>query len=101
TTARGLPRRRQPPRALGYRVHAAGFPRPLFLSPRRQLLPPVEWRRPPWRSLPLTPEQVKLQWSVLSSYAPQIRDPSLRLLLDGFVRRNELFVELGWEMARR
>ena len=88
----------EPPRRLGYLVHHAGYPSPLSYSPRRQLLPPA--RRAgnagmagTWRLFPLDPATEALKKRVLHKYRSQIRDPYLWLLLDAFVRKNELFLE--------
>jgi LmbE family N-acetylglucosaminyl deacetylase len=81
------------PALLSYLVHFAFFPEPFRLAPRRWLLPPPGLKGLAWRSYPLSAATRTRKQAVLRIYKSQRRDPYLRLLIDAFVRRNELFLE--------
>ncbi len=87
-----LSRRRDPPQWLGYLVHARGFPAPLLFAPRDRLLPPARLAEQPWLSYPLSAQTEARKRAALRLYASQREEPYLLILLDAFVRTNELFV---------
>lgn len=84
---------REPPRLLGYLVHARDFPAPFRLAPRDRLMPPARLSGFAWRAYPLSPAALERKQAVLRAYRSQRIDPYLRLLFDAFVRRNELFLQ--------
>lgn len=92
---------REPPPLLGYLVHARDFPAPFLFAPRDRLLPPPRLRGFAWRAYPLSPAALRRKQAVLRAYPSQRIDPYLRLLLDAFVRRNELFSIENLTRARR
>lgn len=78
----------------GFLVHAAGFPRPLRLSPRSVLVPPASLASVPgwtWMQFDVAPEMGRMKQDAINAYRSQILTPYLRLLLAAFVRTNELF----------
>jgi LmbE family N-acetylglucosaminyl deacetylase len=83
------------PRLLGYLVHSGHFPRPLAYTPGLGLKPPARFAGEDGKVYPLSREGVRRKAQVLAAYRSQKKDPYLRLLLDAFVRKNELYVEGG------
>ena len=79
------------PRVLGYLVHAEDFPMPLALHRRGFLRPPPQFDSANWVRYDLDVAEERRKTSLLQVYRSQRRDPFLRLLLDAFLRRNELF----------
>lgn len=77
-------------------IHADDYPRPLRYSPKSALAPPPhvhpEGR---WLKYDLTPAQVSVKTQAMHAYRSQYQSPYLRLLLNSFIRRNELFIEEG------
>ncbi|HLE78257.1 MAG TPA: PIG-L family deacetylase [bacterium] len=75
-------------------IHADDYPRPLRYSPKSALAPPprvqAEGR---WLKYDLTPAQVTLKTQAMHAYRSQYQSPYLRLLLNSFIRRNELFID--------
>jgi LmbE family N-acetylglucosaminyl deacetylase len=98
-----LDRRSSPrPRLLGYLVHHPGFPRPFTYAPREPLGPPRRFLASQrWRVFPLSRDLERKKHAVLHLYKSQIEDPYLWVLLDAFVRTNELFVAGGGEEEPR
>lgn len=90
---RRLARLYKPPALLSYLVHAPAFPSPFRFAPRDRLMPPRRRRDLLWLTYPLSPAIQERKRAMLRAYKSQRRDPYLRLLLDAFIRRNELFVE--------
>lgn len=92
-----LERRPAPrPRLLGYLIHHPGYPRPFTYAPREPLAPPRRFlASQSWRVFPLSRELERKKHAVLHLYKSQIHDPYLWVLLDAFVRENELFVAGG------
>jgi LmbE family N-acetylglucosaminyl deacetylase len=82
------------PRRLGYLIHALHFPSPFRLAPGYPLLPPRRFVDEKWALFPLTPADERAKKQVLRDYRSQRRDPYLFILMDAFVRRNELFVRM-------
>ena len=82
------------PRRLGYLIHARHFPSPFRLAPGHPLLPPQRFTDEKWALFPLTPADERAKKRVLIEYRSQRRDPYLFVLMDAFVRRNELFVRM-------
>ena len=82
------------PRRLGYLIHARDFPAPFRLASRHPLLPPRRFTAEKWALFPLTPADERAKRRVLIEYRSQRRDPYLFILMDAFVRRNELFVRM-------
>ncbi len=81
------------PRRFTFVIHATDYPRPLRFSPRSTLVPPrlrVEVR---WLTLDLTRAQINAKAEAMHAYRSQYQSPYLRLLLNSFIRRNELFIE--------
>jgi LmbE family N-acetylglucosaminyl deacetylase len=80
------------PRMMRYLVHAENFPAPFALHRRGFLRPPPQFHASTWTmyEVPLGEEQRKTK--LLQVYRSQRSDPFLRLLLDAFLRRNELFI---------
>jgi LmbE family N-acetylglucosaminyl deacetylase len=83
----------EPPPLLSYLVHARAFPTPFRFAARDWLMPPPRLSGLAWRTYPLSPGAEERKHAALRAYKSQRADPYLRLLLDSFVRRNELFVE--------
>jgi LmbE family N-acetylglucosaminyl deacetylase len=80
---------------VAFLVHAPGFPRPLRFSPGDPLTPPAALGVLPswsWMRFDLPPEVVQAKREAVDAYRSQIVTPYLRLLLQSFVRTNELFV---------
>lgn len=78
----------------GFLVHAAGFPRPLRLSPRDPLVPPARAAALPawtWMRFDMPPDVRAVKQAAIGEYRSQVVTPYLRLLLAAFVRTNELF----------
>jgi LmbE family N-acetylglucosaminyl deacetylase len=88
-------RTRPEPRLLGYLVHSGHFPRPLAYAPSLTLKPPARFADDEWREYPLSKDGEREKARLLALYKTQKKDPYLWLLLDAFVRRNELYVEGG------
>jgi LmbE family N-acetylglucosaminyl deacetylase len=86
---------RPPPRLLGYLVHSGHFPRPLAYAPSLNLRPPARFVDEDWKVYPLSTDGERRKVRLLALYKSQKKDPYLWLLLDAFVRRNELYVEGG------
>ena len=82
------------PRRLGYLVHARHFPSPFRRAPRLPLLPPARFAGAHWTLFPMAPPDEVAKLRVLRAYRSQRRDPYLFVLMDAFIRRNELFVEM-------
>lgn len=82
------------PQLLYFLVHAAEFPEPYMRARNAALLPPRQFRRHRWAMYPVTRRNEKLKAEVLASYTSQWNDPWVRLLMDAFIRRNELFVQV-------
>jgi LmbE family N-acetylglucosaminyl deacetylase len=83
------------PRLLGYLVHAGHFPRPLAYAPGLNLRPPARFVDEAWKVYPLSKDGERHKAQILAVYKSQKKDPYLWLLLDAFVRQNELYVEGG------
>jgi LmbE family N-acetylglucosaminyl deacetylase len=88
-------RTRPEPRLLGYLVHSGHFPRPLAYAPSLGLKPPARFVDEEWRVYPLSKDGERHKAQILATYKSQKKDPYLWLLLDAFVRKNELYVEGG------
>lgn len=82
------------PRRLGYLVHARHFPSPFRRAPRLPLLPPDRFAGVHWTLFPMAPPDEIAKRRVLRAYRSQRRDPYLFVLMDAFIRRNELFEEM-------
>ena len=82
------------PRRLGYLVHARHFPSPFRKAPRLPLLPPERFAGAHWTLFPLAPSDEVAKLRALRAYRSQRRDPYLFVLMDAFIRRNELFVKM-------
>jgi len=83
------------PRLLGYLVHSGHFPRPLAYAPGLYLKPPARFADEEWKVYPLSTDGERHKAQILAVYKSQKKDPYLWLLLDAFVRENELYVEGG------
>jgi LmbE family N-acetylglucosaminyl deacetylase len=82
------------PRRYTFVIHANDYPRPLRYSPRSVLLPPPQVRiTGRWLRFDLTPAQVAAKTNAMHAYRSQYQSPYLRLLLNSFIRRNELFID--------
>lgn len=78
----------------GFLIHADDFPRPLRYDPQAALGPPPNLRdQASWMLFPLPPATVSLKGEAMRSYRTQYQSPYLRLLLSGFIRSNELFIQ--------
>ncbi len=83
-----------PVKRFGFIIHADDFPRPLRYAPQALLSPPPGLRdEARWLSFPLSAEAVSLKREGMRLYRSQYQSPYLRLLLSGFIRRNELFID--------
>ncbi len=82
------------PQHLGYLVHARHFPSPFRRAPRLPLLPPARFAGAHWLLFPMAPADEIAKLKVLRAYRSQRRDPYLFLLMDAFIRRNELFARM-------
>ncbi len=82
------------PRRLGYLVHARHFPSPFRKAPRLPLLPPARFAGAHWILVPMAPADEAAKLRVLKAYRSQRRDPYLFVLMDAFIRRNELFAKM-------
>jgi LmbE family N-acetylglucosaminyl deacetylase len=75
-----------------YLVHARDFPRPLRYAPELPLLPPKSLREDGrWLRFDLTSEELAVKQAAMRDYRSQLESPYLRLLLNSFIRQNELF----------
>jgi LmbE family N-acetylglucosaminyl deacetylase len=83
------------PDYFAYLVHRPGFPSPEGYKPSTPLLPPYKLFQinPDWYQVELSQEVESLKWNAIQQYRSQI--PSLRRLLESFVRTNELFARIG------
>lgn len=81
-----------------YLVHHPRFPQPFGYAPNRYLLPPndvITFDRT-WVQLPLDTAAEAQKYRAVKMYTSQLRLPTLRRLLYGLVRQNELFaIPLG------
>lgn len=83
----------QLPQRFEFVIHADGFPRPRGFAPQALLTPPPDLReRVTWLTFPLSSAAVSLKGEAIRLYRTQYLSPYLRLLLNGFIRRNELFI---------
>ncbi len=82
------------PSRLGYLVHARHFPSPFRKAPRLPLLPPARFAAAHWILFPMAPADEAAKLRVLRAYRSQRRDPYLFVLMDAFIRRNELFAKM-------
>lgn len=74
-------------------IHADDFPRPLRYAPQSVLMPPSRLLESgEWRSFSLTSAQAERKREAAQAYRSQYESPYLRLLLNSFIRRNELFL---------
>ena len=82
------------PEAIAYLVHRPGFPSPEGYKPSLPLLPPSKLFQidPEWYQVALSSDVESLKWDAIQQYRSQI--PSLRRLLESFVRTNELFARI-------
>ncbi|HEY3248286.1 MAG TPA: PIG-L family deacetylase [bacterium] len=81
------------PRRFTFVIHAADYPRPLRFSPRSALVPPRVHAEGRWVTFDLTRAQINAKTAAMHAYRSQYQSPYLRLLLNSFIRRNELFIE--------
>lgn len=80
------------PRLYTYLVHAWDFPRPLRYAPDLPLLPPKSlWRSNHWVRFELSADELAAKQAAMKDYRSQLDSPYLRLLLNSFLRQNELF----------
>lgn len=79
------------PMELTYLVHRPQFPAPHGYLPNDSLLPPLPLFNinPNWYSFGLTADEINKKFEAIQQYKSQL--PSLRGLLESFVRSNELF----------
>ena len=83
----------QQPTLYTFLIHANDFPRPLRYTPQSVLMPPSRLRESgEWRSFSLTSAQAERKRKAAQAYRSQYESPYLRLLLNSFIRRNELFL---------
>lgn len=76
-----------------YLVHYYHYPLPEGLKTDMNLLPPIrllEFSKK-WLSFPLTPEVENAKLEATLQYKTQLKFPPLKYLLEGLVRKNELF----------
>ena len=83
------------PEYFAYLVHRPGFPSPEGYKPATPLLPPYKLFQisQDWYQVELSQDVESLKWDAIQQYRSQI--PSLRRLLESFVRTNELFARIG------
>lgn len=82
------------PHRYGFVIHAKDFPRPLRYTPHAPLSPPSQLRgQARWLTFYLAPPLITLKRDAMRMYRSQYQSPYLRLLLSGFIRRNELFTD--------
>jgi LmbE family N-acetylglucosaminyl deacetylase len=83
-----------PPEQFAYLVHRPGFPSPEGYKPATPLLPPYKLYQinQEWYQVSLSQDMESLKWKAIQQYRSQI--PSLRRLLESFVRTNELFARI-------
>ncbi len=82
------------PQRYTFVIHADEFPRPLRYAPTALLVPPERLRnQAQWLMFELSPALVELKRDAIRAYRTQYESPYLRLLLNSFIRRNELFIE--------
>jgi LmbE family N-acetylglucosaminyl deacetylase len=84
----------KPPDQFAYLVHRPGFPSPEGYKPATPLLPPYKLYQinQDWYQVGLSQDMESLKWKAIQQYHSQI--PSLRRLLESFVRTNELFARI-------
>jgi LmbE family N-acetylglucosaminyl deacetylase len=82
----------QHPQLYTYLVHAWDFPRPLRYAPDQPLLPPRSLLESShWVRFELTADELAAKQAAMRDYRSQLDSPYLRLLLNSFLRQNELF----------
>jgi LmbE family N-acetylglucosaminyl deacetylase len=83
------------PDYFAYLVHRPGFPSPEGYKPNTPLLPPYKLFQinPDWYQVELSQDVESQKWKAIQEYRSQI--PSLRRLLESFVRTNELFARIA------
>lgn len=81
------------PRLYRFLIHwkLAEYPHPFRSEEDGILLPPKELANEQWLIYPLSRETESLTRQAISSYGSQLKSPYLHLLLEAFVRSNELF----------
>jgi hypothetical protein len=80
------------PQLYTYLVHAWDFPRPLRYAPDQPLLPPKSLRESShWVRFDLSEDELAAKQAAMKDYRSQLDSPYLRLLLNSFLRQNELF----------
>ncbi len=80
------------PQLYTYLVHAWDFPRPLRYAPDQPLLPPKSLRESShWVRFDLSADELAAKQAAMHDYRSQLDSPYLRLLLNSFLRQNELF----------
>jgi len=87
-----------PPRLYTYLVHFPHFPRPKGLQSDSFLLPPLSASlNMTWQKLTLSPATERRKEDAIAMYTTQVRTPELGTLMKSFVRRNELFEQVGYQ----
>jgi LmbE family N-acetylglucosaminyl deacetylase len=76
-----------------YLVHYSNFPLPRGLKRTRFLTPPAKLIQVQeiWQKLSLTDGQVQVKESAINQYTSQLQSPALKVLMQSFIRKNELF----------
>ncbi len=77
------------PEIFPYMIHVVGWPMPRGYHPDLSLLPPEQFKSVDWRSLALTPDEIKKKYDAIMDYKSQIKYNPPYLLT--FARKNELF----------
>lgn len=80
-----------------YLVHYSNWPLPRGLKRTRFITPPAKLIQiqETWTKLTLTDDEEALKESALAQYSSQLQTPALKILMQGFIRRNELFTLIG------
>lgn len=78
----------------GYLTHYNRFPSPQRFSPEDYLMPPIKLlSRGMWYKYPITSSTQDIKLEALLQYKTQLKNPFLRKMFYGSVRKNELFVK--------
>lgn len=84
------------PKLYFYLIHYKRFPYPKGYHTNRMITPPSKLIEiiNPWLKLTLSDQTLELKKQAVKQYKTQLKVPLLRSLMDGFIRKNELFQEI-------
>ncbi len=79
-----------------YLIHYRHFPYPKGLVLARNLTPPLRLflQNQTWQQFELDNQTEQLKLAAINQYQSQLKEPFLKSLMQGFVKKNELFVSI-------